>query len=69
MPAFCKDVSVYMVSTKYPEIHFASTAMNIPPSTFSKDIVLIKLVDFLQFLFFHKAQSVKSSFFFLEKIF
>lgn len=39
MPAFCIYVSIEL-STEYPDIRFASTAMNIFHSTFSKDIFL-----------------------------
>lgn len=64
MPAFCKDVSVYMLSTKYPEIHFASTAMKSPLPRYSK------LVDFLQFFFsFTKLNKLRVHFFFLKKDF
>lgn len=55
-----------MLSTKYPEIHFASAAMNITPSTFSKDIILNWLT-FSSFFFIHKALSIKSSIFFSWK--
>lgn len=46
MPAFCMDDFMYLLSTKYPDIRSASTAMNTFPSTFSNVIVLNWMLDF-----------------------